>query len=222
MPSRAHDVAPQRRPFAIFQLCPFLASVCLLAACAEPADLSALRQEFPEARLASLASAARDAAAALSGDALPPLLGMEPGASHGIGIRFSGADGDRGCVSFWKDVKAPELAVAATAALAARDPRYGDIARGEMAALRVEVNVYGEFRRIGSWREARPGIDTLMVVNADDPTLIQAGVALDEGWTASEYAEAVLRKAGLDPTRLDDDAKLGWRAAPTLRFVLRP
>jgi len=217
----ARDAAPKRRPFVINQLFPFLACACLLTACAEPADLRTLRQEFPEARLASLAAAARDAAASLSGERLPPLLGMEPGAPRGIGIRFIGADGDRGCVSFWKDVEAPEEAVAATAALAARDPRYGDIAREDLAALHVEANIYGEFRRIGSWREARPGIDTLMVVNADDPTLIQAGVALDEGWTASGYAEAVLRKAGLDPARLDDGT-LEWRAAPTLRFVLRP
>lgn len=224
MPSRARGPAPKRRQLAILRLRPFLASAAILAACAEPSDLRALREDFPEARLESLAAAARDAAelgAGGAGGAVPPLLGMEPGAPRGIGIRFIGSDGDRGCVSFWKDVEAPEEAVAATAALAARDQRYGDIAPWEFAALRVEANVYGDFRRIDSWREARPGIDTLMVVAADDPTLIQVGVALDEGWKAREYAEAVLRKAGLDPARLDD-AALEWRAAPTVRFVIDP
>jgi len=221
MSPRVSVAAPAKRPFALLRLFPLVACAGLSVACAENADLRALRKEFPEERLASLAAAAREAATALSGDSFPPLLGMKTGAPRGLGIRFIGADGDRGCVSFWRDVESPEAALAANAALAARDPRYGDIAPEELATLRVEANMYGEFRRLASWRAARAGVDTLMVVAADDPTLIQVGVALDEGWNAREYAEAVLRKAGLDPGR-PDDAALEWRAAPTVRFVLNP
>jgi len=110
------------------------------------------------------------------------------------------------------------------------DPRFPPIGRDELHQLRIEVWVLWGFRPVPQRGPARAaaveiGRHGVQISSAEGRGLLLPGVAVEHGFDAAGFLDAVCHKAGL-PARawLDDDTKLfvfegRSAAAPLSRFV---
>jgi AMMECR1 domain-containing protein len=171
-------------------------------------DRAALERDFPRARLEAVAAgAARALEAGWKGEELP-----SPGPSDrelGVALRIMNGGIDRGCLALWRGVGDPDEAAAYCAQRAAKDPRYAAVGPGEAEDLELELSVFGPWRGMSGPLDFRPGLDSLLLVDGEETTLLQASLAVERRYGKEAFLGRLARKAGLGED--------GWKL-PGLRF----
>ena len=99
----------------------------------------------------------------------------------------------------------PAMAIAA----ATRDPRFPSLHADELDRVRVEISVLGPLVPCQP-HEVEIGRDGLVVADGRDRGLLLPEVAMDRGWSVTEFIEATSKKAGLAASAVADGAQL-WR-----------
>jgi len=97
---------------------------------------------------------------------------------------------------------------AITAAL--RDPRFGPIREEEMAGLEIEISVTSEPRPAAP-EEIQRGMNGIVIRRGAKRGLLLPQVAVERGWSTTQFLEAACEKAGLEA-----DA---WRDPETRLFT---
>jgi hypothetical protein len=159
-------------------------------------DASDLERRFPgtntDEALGAAAAALEDVWDGL--DFRQPEMKNDP---VGIALRILGKDGDRGCLAIYHGISDPLASVAYCASAAARDPRYPPVLSSEREDLQLEFAVFGPWREMRQPLDFRPGLDSVMLVDGNDVTLIQASIGLDRGYDREEFLARLANKAGL-------------------------
>lgn len=130
-------------------------------------------------------------------------------APGGIALRIQNRGRDRGCLSYCRQSTSPESDVAECARAAARDPRYSPLSPSEKDKLDLELSVYGAWKPMENPLDFRPGLDSLLLVDGADMTVLQASVAAERGYSREEFLRRLSLKAKLGPD--------GWKRGG-LRF----
>jgi AmmeMemoRadiSam system protein A len=122
----------------------------------------------------------------------------------------------RGCVGRF-DFQAPlrdsiyEMILAA----AFQDPRFPPLKRSELDDLEITVSVLTEPKPLKNLDELVIGRDGLYLLHPKGRGVLLPVVAVDQGWTAEEFARGTSVKAGLPPEAYKDaDASLLVFTAP--------
>lgn len=159
-------------------------------------DRADLERRFPQSATdEALAAAAVALEEVWRGGAPIPL---KPGAAaSGLALRIQKNGSDRGCLALYRGVSDPLAAAAYCASLAARDPRYPAVLSVERPALDLELSMFGPWREMSDPRDFRPGLDSLMLVDGDKLTLLQAPVASERGYGREKFLARLSNKAGL-------------------------
>jgi len=82
---------------------------------------------------------------------------------------------------------------------AARDPRFGPVAAGELAAITIEISVMSPLVKVKSLDEIVVGRDGLVLVNGSNTGVFLPQVPGEQGWDKTTYLQQLGVKAGLDP-----------------------
>jgi AmmeMemoRadiSam system protein A len=106
----------------------------------------------------------------------------------------------RGCVGY-PAASIPLLEVVAEAApkAALHDFRFDPVTNGELDGLRIEISVLTPFTPIAGREDLVIGRDGLMIDAEGKRGLLLPQVALEFGWDAEQFLDAVCEKAGLPP-----------------------
>ena len=169
-------------------------------------------------RAALLILARQAIAAALAGEAPPPLP-KAPGAvlRRGAFVTLIDANGLRGCIGrLAGDRPLGEVVRAVAVSAAEEDPRFPPVAAAEVRGLTIEISVLSEAARLDPIDPARIviGRDGLLVRRAAGPTgVLLPQVAPEHGWDAEHFLGAACRKAGLSPG--------AWREPDTQVFTFQ-
>lgn len=104
----------------------------------------------------------------------------------------------RGCIGHTQAVQ-PLFETVATCAVSAAvsDYRFQPVTRDEIANLHIEISVLTPLQVVESLEEIAVGRDGLMIVKGSRRGLLLPQVAVDYGWSRSEFLEHTCRKAGL-------------------------
>jgi AmmeMemoRadiSam system protein A len=119
----------------------------------------------------------------------------------------------RGCIG--RAEAAQELAetvLQCAITAASQDPRFKPLCPEELAPLEIEISVLSEPHPVRP-EEIELGIHGIIVVCAANRGLLLPQVAIERNWSATQFLEAVCRKARLRP-----DA---WRDPETKLFAFR-
>lgn len=138
--------------------------------------------------------------------------GKDPG-SFGIAVRLQSDGVDRGCLAILRGVRDPVPAVVHCARSAMNDPRYPAVHKEERACLDLEIAVFGAWQSMKGPLDFRPGLDSLLLINDGETTLLQAPVAAEKGFDRVAFLSRLSNKAGLGPD--------GWKITG-LRFERAP
>jgi len=172
-------------------------------------DRADLERRFPQSAtdeaLAAAAAALEDAWR--GGSPVPP---APDATASGLALRIQKGGGDRGCLALYRGVSDPLAAAAYCASLAAKDPRYPALLPGERPELDLELSIFGSWHEMADPLDFRPGLDSLMLVEGDKLTLLQAPVASERGYGREEFLARLSKKAGL--------GEGGWKQGG-LRFM---
>ena len=159
-------------------------------------DRKALEATFSEGTLQGLAAAAAESLeGAWVGHRLP-----EPpaGASgRGVAVRLLNKGLDRGCLSLYGGVINVEAATRYCAQEAASDPRYPPVQSIEKSDLDVEIALFGPWRTMKDPMDFRPGLDSLLLHEAGQTTLLQASLAVQRRYDRTTFLRVLSKKAGL-------------------------
>jgi hypothetical protein len=172
-------------------------------------DRAALERDFPLARLEEIeAEAASALESAWKGEELPsPAAGPR---ELGVALRILNRGIDRGCLALYRGVDDPTTASAYCAQRAADDPRYAPVLPKEAADLELELSVFGPWREMSGPLDFRPGLDSLLLVDGRETTLLQSSLAIERLYDKEEFLSRLAKKAGL--------GEGGWKR-PGLRFM---
>ena len=178
------------------------------------ADRLALEESFSRADTDGALAAAASAIEAYWGkqETTGPRTMPAPGgaAEFGLALRILGKEGDRGCLALYRGVHDLHGAVTECARAAADDPRYPLLSSREREELDLELSIFGPWKGMASPTDFRPGIDSLLLIDGKEVTLLQAPVAAERGYGREEFLARLSRKAGLGES--------GWRREG-LRFM---
>jgi len=78
------------------------------------------------------------------------------------------------------------------------DPRFPPVRADEIGRLHIEISVLTPMEKIGSFDEIKVGRDGLMIFKGNQRGLLLPQVAVEYGWSATEFLEQTCVKAGLD------------------------
>jgi hypothetical protein len=125
----------------------------------------------------------------------------EPSSTVGLGLalRISRAGSDRGCLALPEGVAGLDAAAAYCAQEAAADPRYPPVAATEAPDLELELCLFGPWTAAEGALDFRPGLDSLILVDREATTLLQAPVAAERGYGHELFLRRLSLKAGLGP-----------------------
>jgi len=159
-----------------------------------PAEARArLRQHALAAVVAALRGRPRPAPPPGPGD---PRLA----AARGVFVSVYVGDELRGCLG---SVEARDPLLAEVGRLAAQaaceDPRFRAIHPGELPALRVEISVLGECRRVAGPGEVEPGRHGVVVRRGDRTGVLLPQVGARHGWDGATLVRQAAVKAGIAP-----------------------
>jgi hypothetical protein len=104
----------------------------------------------------------------------------------------------RGCIGTQQETTPlfriiQEMAVAA----ATRDPRFEPVSEAELEDIDIEVSVLGHHRAMTSPTDIEIGIHGLTIELRGRRGLLLPQVAVEQGWTATQFLEHICAKAGL-------------------------
>jgi AmmeMemoRadiSam system protein A len=100
-------------------------------------------------------------------------------------------------------------------AAAFQDPRFPPLSAGELAGLDITVSILSEPALLPSLEELVIGRDGLLLAHPRGSGVLLPVVAVEQGWTALEFARQTSLKAGLGPEAWrDPEAKLMVFTAP--------
>jgi len=159
-------------------------------------DPALLEKEYPqESTDRILAAAAVSLEAFWRGEA-----GTLPGsgtANLGLAVRLQSDGGDRGCFAVYRGLSDPDSAAAYCVRLAAKDPRYPAVLPSEKDSIDIELSVFGAWREMKDAYDFIPGVDSLLLTEGKNTTLLQAPVAAERGYGREEFLARLSNKAGL-------------------------
>ena len=103
----------------------------------------------------------------------------------------------RGCIGYLESTHPLAEVVAEVAVKAAMDdPRFPSLGMSEFDQTSVEISILSPLRRIQSKDEIKIGEHGLMLEFESCKGVLLPQVAVEYGWDAAEFPEAVCRKAG--------------------------
>lgn len=110
-------------------------------------------------------------------------------------------DGElRGCIGTLDASRPLHQCVMESAVNAAtRDPRFPQLTAGELARVRLEISVLGEFLQVTDSAEIVIGRDGLLIRVTGRSGLLLPQVPLEHGWDVAAFLEKLCMKAGLPP-----------------------
>jgi AmmeMemoRadiSam system protein A len=115
----------------------------------------------------------------------------------------------RGCIGRTDRTDALAAVVARCARAAAfEDPRFDPIQRSDLPALRVQVSLLSEPVPLADVAALEVGRHGLIVEQGRRRGLLLPQVAVEHGWTPTEFLEHTCRKAGLPPDAWREGASL--------------
>ncbi|MEK7477087.1 MAG: AmmeMemoRadiSam system protein B [Candidatus Coatesbacteria bacterium] len=82
---------------------------------------------------------------------------------------------------------------------ASRDPRFGSVKPGELAAITIEISVMSPLVKVESVDEIVVGRDGLVLVNGQNTGVFLPQVPGEQGWDKDTFLQQLGVKAGLDP-----------------------
>jgi AmmeMemoRadiSam system protein A len=129
---------------------------------------------------------------------LPPAAGRlaRPGGAF-VTLRCNGKL--RGCIGRFDAAHALAETVAQCAITAAlQDPRFKPLQAEEVTELQIEISVVSE-PRPAKPEEIELGIHGILVCRGTSRGLLLPQVVLEHNWSATQFLEAVCRKAGMEP-----------------------
>jgi uncharacterized protein (TIGR00296 family) len=148
--------------------------------------------------------APRDVTAAFRNEPMPEVLDERRGVFVTLHTAASGRL--RGCIGYPLPVFPLRVAIPRVAVSAAfDDPRFPSLARGELAAVALELSILTVPEPIGTADPdtrvglTRVGQDGLIIEVAGESGLLLPQVAVEERWDSREFLEATCEKAGLPP-----------------------
>ena len=114
----------------------------------------------------------------------------------------------RGCIGYTTAVEPLWQTVAQCAVSAAvKDRRFSPVTAEELGSLHLEISVLTPLKPTESIEEIEVGRDGLMIVKDQRRGLLLPQVAVDYGWSRTEFLERTCRKAGLPAQAyLEEDA----------------
>ncbi|MEO1525390.1 MAG: AmmeMemoRadiSam system protein B [Planctomycetota bacterium] len=121
---------------------------------------------------------------------------------HGVFVTVKRGETLRGCCGRQGGAMRLGEALAESAARTARDPRMAPLAANELPFLELSVSLLGANRPIHAQGAAREGVvkigtHGLRIQMAGRSGLLLPQVAVEQGWDAAQFLDAVCRKAGL-------------------------
>lgn len=167
-------------------------------------DRADLERDFPRPRLEALeAEAAAALEAAWEGRAAPVSAPAASASERGVALRILNRGIDRGCLALYRGVWDPRGAVRYCAQRAAEDPRYAPVSATEAGDLALELSVFGPWRECSGPLDFRPGLDSLLLVDGEETTLLQASLAVERRYDGEAFLARLSNKAGL--------GEAGWK-----------
>ncbi len=175
-------------------------------------DFVTLEQLFPQSVTDKALAAAAAAVEDYWLDKRQPQI--ETGKNEiGIALRIQGAHGDRGCLALYHGVSSLDAAARYCAQLAADDPRYPALLPSERSDLFLELSVFGPWYDMCDPLDFRPGLDSLILKNGNEVTLLQASIAAQRGYEQEDFLARLSNKASL--------GLMGWKN-PGIKFMRSP
>lgn len=172
-------------------------------------ELIRLENVYPQAVTNSiLATAAESLESFWNGKEMPFPESSED--NLGIAIRIQADGADRGCFALYRGLSDPASSAAYCVQLAAQDPRYPEVLVSEKSQIDLEVSIFGVWQEMNNPYDFRPGLDSLLLIDDKEITLLQGSVAAERGYGRDAFLSRLSNKAGL--------GLQGWRK-PGLRFA---
>jgi AmmeMemoRadiSam system protein A len=158
---------------------------------------SELSDEDRRALLASARQAIFETLTSMNVPDLSPAVGRlaEPAGAF-VTLRRNGRL--RGCIGR-TDAAHSLVEIVAQCAITAslRDSRFGPLSIEEMAGLEIEISVISELWP-GSPEQIQPGVHGIVVSRGASRGLLLPQVAIERGWSVTQFLEAACQKAGLE------------------------
>jgi Uncharacterized conserved protein len=142
-----------------------------------------------------LAAAAASLEACWSGT--PESLPKMGSGNFGLAVRIQSDGADRGCFAVYQGLSDLSSSAAYCARLAAKDPRYPEVLAREASSLELEVSIFGPWEAMKGPEDFLPGLDSVLVKNGNETTLLQAPVAAERGYDRVAFLSRLSNKAGL-------------------------
>jgi len=159
-------------------------------------DFLALEKAYPSERIEGLlAAAAASLEAAWRGESLPTPEREAGGPS--LAIRISREGGERGNFYLGGNLSDPTAAVGYCAQRAAEDPRNLPVTADERSRLSLELCLFGPWRRMDDPLDFRPGIDSLLLEDGEEMTLLGAPLAIEGALAREAFLGRLSTRAGL-------------------------
>lgn len=128
---------------------------------------------------------------------VPQSLPKQGFGDFGLAVRIQSNGGDRGCFAIYHGLSDMKSSAAYCARLAAKDPRYPAVDAREANSLDLEVSIFGPWETMKGPEDFLPGLDSVLLKNGNDTTLLQAPVAAERGYDRAAFLSRLSNKAGL-------------------------